>query len=726
MEYHAVEGTRRPNSPVDPGPGPSRPAETQSPATNRPPRDPKGNYFGPYLQFITTNPANKVWYGSALVFHRKECPAPKLSFDRDLFDTQSDEAKPDTLMEDVFGFVAVRHQLSFKMSDGTGDDKITWTLEGQDEKEAGSFVIPHWDQAWRGGFFSCGGFDGYVPEGVVKEFGFDSVWRHMNSVHEQTPFHLMVYGGDQIYIDNIFEDIPFLKRWIEMPFEGVKWKHEFSEETAKYCASYYFFSYFETWERKECKKALRTCPALMTWDDHDIFDGAGSYPDELRTSPVMSGLFETAYTFRLLFQHHTNRKLCNTKHKLWGVKAQNHIAQLGPRVALFMPDGRTERSEAYVHDPRSMDMAFERLNGDGIADTTQQLLVAFAVPFSFIRVPAAEAMFEFLKNRAPWVRRLPGIKGTNSIFGLPEFYDDLLDEWTHDKHIKERNSVLVRFQKLAAARSIRVTFLSGDVHCAGFARFRSDKAMRKAKELVPATDPNLMYQAIASAIVNASPSPNACIGYHYVKNDWKPVPHTEESMVEMFERRPEGGKHVRHRKFMPNRNWLYFETVGSTSVSATHGATNYVVSDDDANGEKKDGHHHHHHHLFKRQKDLSMLDFARNHYSFDRGTGYPSTLGPTSLPDGTGCEGRPNHEHHHGLFCHHKRSKAVQKVMSAGDGDADGGEKVGAAPEAPLRDSAGIRLRIWLESRKKESEGRQFSSYEMVVPELMVGDRARK
>lgn len=74
----------------------------------------------------------------------------------------------------------------------------------------------------------------------------------------------------QIYIDFIFKDIPFLKRWVEMEWEA-KWTHEFSAETSKYVASYSFFTYFETWERPEVKAALRSSPALMMWDDHGKF-----------------------------------------------------------------------------------------------------------------------------------------------------------------------------------------------------------------------------------------------------------------------------------------------------------------------------------------------------------------------------------------------------------------------------------------------------------------------
>ena len=79
-------------------------------------------------------------------------------------------------------------------------------------------------------------------------------------------------------------------------------------------------------------------------------------------------------------------------------------------------------------------------------------------------------------------------------------------------------------------------------------RFRSDSSTRSSQKLVPGSDAKMMYQVISSAIVNQSPSPNVCIAYHYITNKWIPLPETEEALVEMFERRPEQGKHVRHRK----------------------------------------------------------------------------------------------------------------------------------------------------------------------------------
>ncbi|KAL8292292.1 hypothetical protein RQP46_001758 [Phenoliferia psychrophenolica] len=711
-------GIRRPDSPVDPAPAESRPSKTQSPAINRPPRAPDSPVCGPYLQFITTDNETRTYYASALVLHRKDLPTPRLSWDHPL----ANEDEPDVLYENIFNFVATRHQLAFKIPEGVGYERIGWTLvkDGGREEETGAFHIPKWDAPWRGAFFSCNGFDETVTEGVVKDFGFDNVWKHLNSVHDETPLNLMIWGGDQIYIDFIFKDIPFLKRWVEMEWEH-KWTHEFSAETSMYCASYSFFTYFETWERPEVKAALRSAPALMMWDDHDIFDGAGSYPPELHDSPVMSGLFQTAQKMRLLFQHHSTPRLVNTKHKMFGHSGQNHIAQLGPKLAILVPDGRTERNEERVHHPDTWDQIFNRLDGPSIAESTVHLIVVFAVPFSFIRVPAAEAVFEFFKNQAPWVRKLPLIKSTNSIFGLPELYDDLLDEWTHDKHIKERNDTLKRLQEFAEKRSIRVSFFSGDVHCATASRFRSDKATRKSQNLIPINDSKLMYQLVASAIVNQSPSANVCIAYHFLSNEWKPLPQTEEKMIPMFERRPEGGMQVRFRKVMPNRNWMYWEMTGGEGGSGGQGqgGTRYTVKDDE--GEKSGEHSEKkkHHHIFHgKERDIGVLNFSRSFYAFDTKKGYPSTLGPTSAPDGTGSNGKPTHEHHHGPFCHHKKSKAFQKEELVVEGKL-------AEGDVP-NETAGLKVRVWLESRKKEVQGRQFSSYELVIPELLVGVKAKK
>lgn len=251
--------------------------------------------------------------------------------------------------------------------------------------------------------------------------------------------------------------------------------------------------------------------------------------------------------------------------------------------------------------------------------------------------------------------------------------------------------------------------------------FRSDKDTRKAFQLKPETDHRLMYQVISSAIVNQAPSANACIGYHYIGNNWHPIKNTDESLVEMFERRPEQGKQVRHRKVMPNRNWTYFEEVGGQTAGGYGGqdesTRNVYRGSEDRNGHAVDAEHHHHPHLpghDKRHKDtLRDLNWHRENYAFDKKTGYPSTLGPTSSPAGKGISGKPMHEHSHGIFCHHRRSKLIHKKgkqLQSGKVDDTGNESA--------ETQSGLRVRMWLESRRREDKGRQFASYETVIPNL--------
>lgn len=289
---------------------------------------------------------------------------------------------------------------------------------------------------------------------------------------------------------------------------------------------------------------LANVPALMSWDDHDIFDGAGSYPPLLHDSPVMAGLFLCAQRYRLLFQHHTTPELARS-HQLFGARGHNFLSQCGPKLAILLTDGRTERTIEQVKEKESWDMIWDKLDGDGVEQGTEHLIGVFAVPLSMVRIKLAENLFSGLVKLPNKYRQMPLIKGTNSIFGLPELYDDLLDEWTHDAHIEERNMCIKGFQKFAVKRGCRVTFLSGDVHCAGkqflsigssslslsllieygcigMSRFRTPQAPNKKDIIKPVNDPKMMYQVIASAIVNMPPPRNALRLAHYFQTKWWP------------------------------------------------------------------------------------------------------------------------------------------------------------------------------------------------------------
>jgi hypothetical protein len=122
---------------------------------------------------------------------------PTLKFEAEVLQTC------DVLYDDIYGMTALRYNITSKVEDGVGDQRINWSLiwqnaKGDPDENTGRFFIARWDQKWRGGFFSCNGFDMYVPEENAKDLTFDNVWKHLNSVNEQAPLHILIWGGDQV------------------------------------------------------------------------------------------------------------------------------------------------------------------------------------------------------------------------------------------------------------------------------------------------------------------------------------------------------------------------------------------------------------------------------------------------------------------------------------------------------------------------------------------------
>ena len=530
---------------------PPVPVSIQSPHITRPPNRP-GPALGPYYQFLNTDLDKMLWFGSALILRDKSYDQPKIEF---ISDVQLDY-NWEILYDNICNMRAYRVNISIELPDGEGDEKIRWNIDWGDHSSEGLFHIARCGQRWRGGFFSCNGFDATVPEDTKSDLTFGDVWEHLNSVHDETPLHLLLWGGDQTYIDFIFEDVPYLKDWVEMEWNS-KWTCDFREDLQEQVEEYHFNTYVQNWERPEVKHALASIPSLMMWDDHDIFDGAGSYPPLLHDSPMMTGLFKSAQKLRLLFQHHTTIDKARD-HGLFGYQGFNLLAHCGPDLVIVAADGRTERNTETVQHPKSWDIIFEKLE-EHITNVTH-LIVLFPVPFSFVRFKLAESLFEHFKSLPNKHRELPLVKQTNSIFGLPELYDDLLDEWTHEAHIEERNRALARFQQLSDNKRVRITFFSGDVHCCAISRFQTH-----TKEMPsPISDSKLMYQVISSAIVNIPPPRQVLQFAHYVQTKWHPIADTEEELIDFFQRLPETGRKILHKKMLPNRNWCYFEQNGGS------------------------------------------------------------------------------------------------------------------------------------------------------------------
>jgi hypothetical protein len=134
--------------------------------------------------------------------------------------------------------------------------------------------------------------------------------------------------------------------------------------------------------------------------------------------------------------------------------------------------------------------------------------------------------------------------------GGVEVLDDLNDHWTAKNHKHERKNLILDLQELAAAKSIRITILSGDVHLAAIGRFYSNPKLGIPKD----HDHRYMANIISSAIVN-TPPPSALAD---IVNKRNRIHHlddeTDEDMVPIFETDVTQAKR-NNKRLMPRRNW---------------------------------------------------------------------------------------------------------------------------------------------------------------------------
>jgi hypothetical protein len=122
--------------------------------------------------------------------------------------------------------------------------------------------------------------------------------------------------------------LPLVAEWLELTQRSCKsgLAVEFSPDMNMQVREFYFrrcLQHFHSSRNESYAAALSSIPAVNMWDDHDIFDGFGSYADEiqvfsrhrvacikcaftvcLQACKVMRGIFACAREVFCMFQLH--------------------------------------------------------------------------------------------------------------------------------------------------------------------------------------------------------------------------------------------------------------------------------------------------------------------------------------------------------------------------------------------------------------------------------------
>ncbi|KAL3896244.1 MAG: hypothetical protein SGCHY_004201 [Lobulomycetales sp.] len=407
--------------------------------------------------------------------------------------------------------------------------------------------------------------------------GINPLWEDFEKRHKETPYHVMIGGGDQVYADAVWDECQTLIDWLNTKGKENRRQYPWSDSLEQQVTDFYFNLYCKEWSAPVHKFAMSGIPSINIMDDHDLFDGYGSYPEVLNRSNVFVNVGRIGILYYLLFQHHTNFELAAADGYFGGteqLKTFNFTRQLGPNTAVVMVDARTERTLDQCVSPASWSMIEDRLM-NGLAPTTKHLLFVSGVPVIHPRLEFAEGaigcfgrtkdslnkfanklskVFPFLKKSIKNAKIALGKTGTFgkliNKFGLPELADDLADHWAAPNHMAERKMMVEMLQRVSKTKSMRVTLIGGDVHCGAMGRFHNLKDQ-------DSTDFRLMYQITSSAIGNVPPpgpvlsSVNYSAGTTHKLNE-----DTREEQLKPFQKEATLGK----------RNYCVFNGVAGDSL----------------------------------------------------------------------------------------------------------------------------------------------------------------
>ncbi|KAI8920266.1 hypothetical protein DFJ77DRAFT_427281 [Powellomyces hirtus] len=560
-------------------------------AAHEPVGIPTPGYFGPYLRYGNVDYNTRVWSGSILVITQTPQPcvvtltptpavAQPINFTSVVIDT-------------YLQYTFHRFDIFLHMN----EQPVVWRYSIN--VEPGRFYEFHvaavTEKQWRFAFHSCNGFSASIkPEEREKMGGVGALWKDVLAVHKTrgSEFHAMLGGGDQIYGDPIWKALPSLQHWLGLKGKENRQNYPWSPQLEHEVSNFYFNLYTSHFNTPNLKEALASIPTIFQIDDHDIFDGYGSYPDYLQFSNYFQNIGRIAWHFYYVFQQHTTKALLAGPHAFERIcppdqKTMHFIKLLGPSVAVVGPDTRGERSRTQILSPQSYDVIFDNLSR--LPPTVKHVVWMLAVPIVYPRLVMPETFLNHLGKTKSSANKAVndlgkgigslaggtgrflgkfGVKGVYdnamgsvkkglgksglmsgliSAFGEVDLLDDMIDHWTHPAHAEERTAFVIRLQNYAATYRRRVHFISGDVHCAGVGKFYTAGMQEPA-------DPALMYQIIASAIVNVPP-PKAVL--KLVHNSAKRIDFSgavKEEMVDLFQN-DVNGQSLADKKLIGRRNW---------------------------------------------------------------------------------------------------------------------------------------------------------------------------
>ena len=433
-----------------------------------------GVYFGPYLRYTNMDLERGLWLGSImLVSDQPQPPTIHCHQSMDLSPNPRQlKAHP---IHSHQRWIFYRYDLDLRMED---DRAAKWTYAITSHLGCTRYeflVAGRYENSWR--FVAHSGNDfglGVSANERSRLGGIPLMWKDVLLKHQECGgFHAQVGLGGQVFADRLWKDVPALKQWTQTSGKENRKNAPWSPKMDEDVGHAFFHYYTSHFDQPAVREAFAQIPHVCALDDHDIFDGYGSYPEYMQQSNVFKNIGRIGIEMYLLFQHHTTHEILrnvSNEIDLFTITGTgwHFVKYLGPSVVIVGPDTRSERNERQVIAGPTYQGLFPKVAV--LPPSVQHCIWLFPVPVVYPRLEGVEQIASTVKTgkkvvtggfnmAGKVVGGLAGVVGGKGVvnhgfdsvkkavgkgglmqsvlspFGEVEVLDELRDMWTHESKV---------------------------------------------------------------------------------------------------------------------------------------------------------------------------------------------------------------------------------------------------------------------------------------------------
>eukprot|EP00892_Ulva_mutabilis_P002362 jgi/Ulvmu1/12126/UM084_0053.1 len=452
--------------------------------------DKVGDVAGPRVHLYYFDPVHCIWDGAVVI----ACPLSMLGQQSPMLSYTTEENDSEVAGEIIHRHAewgVIRFRIRVPLEESRSQLKYSVRFAGSPKTPSGIVNLPAEKEDWHVVAYSCNDQRQYPKVGTAA-------WTRMRLLQKRNPIHVMLGTGDQLYNDNVWH-APGVEAWVKIEDKAQMRATALTPEQVAAVEEFYFFAYVRWLGLHPLGEDLACIPMMNTWDDHDIFDGWGSYPEYLQECEAFQQIFAVAKKNYAAFQLATTGRMKRSDGFFTapGDAGFSWMTQLGPRFAVAALDTRSSRTRSRIVPEKLLAALTHRVAH--LPHRVEHLLFVSAVPIEYPEVGALEKFMEAGEGNNIFTKT--GVyNALMNEFGEPELLDDLLDHWGSSRHVDEKGVLLHELRAAAEKRNIRISILGGDVHVGGLCFVSGDEKYRKV-----ATDPGFMPQLISSAIAYDPP-----------------------------------------------------------------------------------------------------------------------------------------------------------------------------------------------------------------------------